>query len=382
MRTVDLFAGCGGMSKGFETEGFELVMAAEKWAPAREVYKANFDHPARDIDLADVVTAVSGVKKERPDIIIGGPPCQDYSAAGMRIESDRAGLTVSFAEIVYAARPTWFVMENVREARKSVSWLTARRLLTRAGYGISEHVLNAAHFGVPQNRKRFFAVGRLGEDHQFLEDALEEGASEMPMSVREYLGEELGIEFYYRHPRNWGRRAVYSIDEPSATIRTTNRPVPPGYSRHPNDAADFRLARALTPGERARIQTFSPQFSFAGTSSQRDIMVANAVPVELARHVAGTIKRFEEERGVISADRTFRAWLLETRHYTPRTAGNVVSRLNRAAKLLKKSRLEGEALLLVHQLERNREYQGLTSSVRSQVKQAIKLHAEFREARS
>lgn len=381
MRTVDLFSGCGGMSKGFEAAGFELVLAAEKWAPARAVYAANFDHAARDIDLSDVVAAVHGVKKERPEIIVGGPPCQDYSAAGTRIESERASLTVSFAEIVHATRPKWFVMENVQEARKSVAWQSAKRLLIRSGYGISEHVLNAAYFGVPQNRKRFFAIGRLGEDHQFMDGVVDEGATDGPLSIRDYLGDEFGVEFYYRHPRTWGRRAVFSIDEPSPTVRTVNRPVPPGYTRHPADAADYRRARALTPAERARVQTFDAAFKLTGIMSHLDVMVANAVPVELARHVAGAIARFERERGMPDADRTFKTWLLENFEYTPRTAGNVVSRLHRAARLLKASRLEGDTLALIHQLERNREYQEMSSSVRSQVKQAIRLHAQFRENR-
>lgn len=378
MRTVDLFAGCGGMSKGFEAAGFELVLAAEKWAPARAVYEANFDHPARDIDLSDLIAAVHGVKKERPDIIVGGPPCQDYSAAGARIESERASLTVSFAEIVHAVRPTWFVMENVQEARKSNAWKSARNLLWRSGYGISEHVLNAAYFGVPQNRKRFFAIGRLGEDDQFMEGIVDAGATESPLSIREYLQDEFGIDFYYRHPRTWGRRAVYSIDEPSPTVRTVNRPVPPGYTRHPADAAHYKHVRALTPAERARVQTFGRGFVLSGIMSHLDIMVANAVPVELARHVADAIARFEKERGMPNADRTFKTWL-QKQGYEPRTAGNVVSRFHRVARLLKASRLQGETLVLIHQLERNREYQEMSSSVRSHLKQAIRLHAQFRE---
>lgn len=378
MRAVDLFAGCGGMSKGFEAAGFELVMAVEKWAPARHAYAKNFGHAAHDIDLADVVASVRGVKKEKPAIIIGGPPCQDYSAAGARMEGDRAQLTVSFAEIVNAVRPSWFVMENVQQARKSFSWQAAKRLLSKAGYGITECVLNAAYYGVPQNRKRFFAVGRLGEDREFLLEALEDGAAETPLTIREYLGDEFGIQHYYRHPRTWGRRAVYSIDEPSPTVRTTNRPVPPGYSKHPSDTADYRQVRALTPEERARIQTFEPEFQLVGPAWQRDTMVANAVPVQLARHVADAIMQFEKARGDSKVDRTFKTWLAETQGYTERTAGNVVSRLNRAARMLKIVRFDADPLSSIHALERKREYQELGSAVRSHLKKAIRLHAEFR----
>lgn len=378
MRVVDLFAGCGGLSKGFEKAGFELALAVEKWEPARAVYQKNFDHPVKALDLSNLIDAVAGVKKERPEIIVGGPPCQDFSSAGERVESERARLTVSFAEIIRAARPAWFVMENVQEARKSLSWQSARRLLSSAGYGITECVLNAAFYGVPQNRKRFFAVGRLEEDDEFLLDELTSGATEDPLTVREYVKEDFGIDYYYRHPRTWGRRAVYSLDEPSPTIRSTNRPVPPGYRGHPDDAAMASLARPLTAEQRARIQTFGKSFKFHGATTHKDIMIANAVPVNLARHIAKAIAGFEELRSMNPGDRTFRTWLADTQCYTPRTASNVVSRVRRANRILSISRLPNDPLTAIHALERKREYQELTSAVRSQIKKAIRLHAEFK----
>lgn len=379
MRTVDLFAGCGGLSKGFQGAGFELALAVEKWQPARAVYEKNFkDHKVSDLDLSHLIDAVAGVKKERPDIIIGGPPCQDFSAAGERVESHRAYLTVSYAEIIRATRPKWFLMENVMEARKSLSWLSARRLLTGAGYGITECVLNAAYYGVPQNRKRFFAVGRLEEDDDFLLDELLDGASEEPMTVRGFVKDEFDFDYYYRHPRTWGRRAIYSVDEPSATIRSTNRPVPPGYRRHPDDAVSPTQVKALTPEQRARIQTFGKTFKFLGSAAQKDILIANAVPVKLARHVAKAIKHFEHARAMTPGDRTFRFWLTDTQHYTPRTAGNVISRFKRANRILQSARMPIDPLDAIQALERRREYADLTSAVKSQIKKAVRLHAEFK----
>jgi len=379
MRTVDLFAGCGGLSKGFQAAGFELALAVEKWQPARAVYEKNFkDHVVKDLDLSQLIDAVTGVKKERPEIIIGGPPCQDFSAAGERVESHRAYLTVSYAEIIRAVRPTWFLMENVMEARKSTAWLSARRLLTGAGYGITECVLNAAYYGVPQNRKRFFAVGRLEEDDDFMLDDLLDDASAEPMTVREFVKDEFDFDYYYRHPRTWGRRAIYSVDEPSATIRSTNRPVPPGYRPHPDDAASPAKARSLTPEQRARIQTFGKTFKFLGFAAQKDIMIANAVPVKLAHHVAKAIKHYEAARAMSPGDRTFRTWLTDTQHYTPRTAGNVISRFKRANRILQSARMPVDPLDAIQALERRREYVELTSAVRSQIKKAVRLHAEFK----
>ena len=80
-KTIDLFCGCGGMSLGFKNAGYDILAAYDKWEPAAEVYKLNFDHPMYLEDLSDesVQKRISSLK---PDVIIGGPPCQDFSSAG------------------------------------------------------------------------------------------------------------------------------------------------------------------------------------------------------------------------------------------------------------------------------------------------------------
>jgi DNA (cytosine-5)-methyltransferase 1 len=376
MRVVDLFAGCGGLSKGFEQAGFELTLAVEHWAPAREVYEANFGHAVKDLDLGRVTDATRLIRPERPDLIIGGPPCQEFSAAGIRVESDRAALTLKFSKIISAVRPRWFMLENVPGARHSIAWQAGRAVLEKAGYGITECVLNAAYFGVPQNRKRFFAIGCQGEEHDFLLDEIQMGSSDGPLSVRDFVGDEFGIDFYYRHPRNWGRQGVFSLDEPSPTIRSTNRPVPPGYTPHPNDAGPCTEARPLSSRERARIQTFPENFLFSGTMTNQSTMIANAVPAILAEHVAAAISRYEEQRSMYS-DPNFREWLSSTQEYTPRTISNVISRINRASRILHARQLSNDPLDVIHALERKGEFTELSSSVRSQIKKAIRLRAEF-----
>ncbi|UMR31987.1 DNA (cytosine-5-)-methyltransferase [Massilia sp. MB5] len=376
MRVVDLFSGCGGLSKGFELAEFELMLAVERWAAARDVYARNFDHPVKDVDLNRVGDAVSLIEKERPNIIVGGPPCQEFSIAGDRVEGDKAKLTIKFAQIIRDVRPQWFVVENVIGLSQSATWQKARKILSGAGYGITEQVLNAAYFGTPQNRKRFFAIGRLDEEDGFLTDQLELGKADDPLSIRDFLGDEFGIDFYYRHPRNWGRRGVFSIDEPSPTIRSTNRPVPPGYTVHPRDAGPLEDARALTTVERARIQTFERNFELAGTITDQNMMIANAVPVQLAQHVAAAIRRYEEERIMIS-DPEFRNWLTAAHEYTPRTAGNVISRLKRATKILDSKNLPPNPLDALDKLDQQKEFRKLGVSIRSQIRKAIRLHAEF-----
>jgi DNA (cytosine-5)-methyltransferase 1 len=295
-KTVDLFAGCGGLSLGFQDAGFEIVGAFERWETAAACYEANFKHPVHREDLSDAKTVVSKIKALSPDVIIGGPPCQEFSHAGKRVEDKRAALTESFAEIVVSVRSSWFVMENVDRAQKSVAYAAARSILKGAGYGLTEIVLDASLCGAPQRRKRFFCVGTLKAKDGFLSDHITKNLSDKETTLRDYFGDSLDFEYYYRHPRNYSRRGVYSIDEPSPTVRGINRPVPPGYPGHPNDACELDCSlRALTTRERALIQTFPPNFKWPGNKTETEQMIGNAVPVKLAEFVAKALTRYMNE---------------------------------------------------------------------------------------
>jgi DNA (cytosine-5)-methyltransferase 1 len=267
MRIADLFCGCGGISAGFQAADHEIVFAAENWSRARLVYDANFGHGSTNLDLADIVEAAFVVSRARPDVIVGGPPCQDFSAAGLRTEALRADLTVGFAEIVRACRPAWFVMENVPAAAASRAWRTARVRLARAGYGLTEVNLDASLYGVPQLRRRLFLIGRLDEEDGFLLEDLKAEGADRSLTVREYLGDEFGVQYYYRHPRHWGRRAIYSIDEPAATVRSTNRPIPPKYKPHPLDAAPIAESSRLLHGNAPVCRHSDQAFGFTRTST-------------------------------------------------------------------------------------------------------------------
>lgn len=134
-----------------------------------------------------------------------------------------------------------------------------------------------------------FIVGGQGEEDDFLDALLDAGLADKPMSIRDYLGDSLGTEHYFRVPTNYNRRAVFSIDEPSVTIRAIDRPIPPGYKGNPNDSAPVEETRALTPKERSYIQTFPEQFEFFGGKSDVNTMIGNAVPVNLAKYVASAL---------------------------------------------------------------------------------------------
>ena len=294
MRVVDLFCGCGGLSLGFEKAGFDVVAAFDNWDAALHVYNANFSHSGYSLDLTEVDNCKKTIAAFSPDMIIGGPPCQDFSSAGKRNEDNgRGDLTVNYAEIISAIKPPVFVMENVDRILKTNKLVKAKRLFKEAGYGLSYRVLDASFCGVPQKRKRFFMVGVLGEKDGFLDTALEEGVSKEPMTMRDYFGDSLGIEYYYRHPRSYARRGIFSIDEPSPTVRGVNRPMPDGYEIHSNDPVQTKQGiRPLTTQERSWVQTFPKEFHFEGSKTDIEQMIGNAVPVNLAKYVASTVAAY------------------------------------------------------------------------------------------
>jgi DNA (cytosine-5)-methyltransferase 1 len=304
MKCVDLFSGCGGLSLGFEKAGFEVVSAFEYWEPSIEIYRQNFSHPIFQQDLTEEKESIKMIKSFEPDLIMGGPPCQDFSSAGKRdITQGRADLTYHFANIVSSIKPKWFVMENVEQIKKSHILTDVVKQFEKKGYGLSSVILDASYCGVPQARTRFFLIGHLGDSHNQLNETFKKNLSKKQMTVRDYLGKKLGIEIYYRHPRNYNRRGIFTIDEPSPTIRGVNRPVPKGYKLNSCDPKDVDLneVRPLTTVERSYIQTFPKNFKFIGTKTNLEQMIGNAVPVNLAMFVANVIKEYCDNGAIKSS---------------------------------------------------------------------------------
>ncbi|TQC51315.1 DNA cytosine methyltransferase [Mycoplasmopsis mucosicanis] len=172
MKLIDLFAGCGGLSTGFEMGGFEVVLAIEKDLWASETYK--FNHPDTKVITADL-TSISDINSYlEPNIeidgIIGGPPCQGFSLSGNRDKNDpRNSLFMEFVRFVKTIKPKFFVMENVPgllSMKTSKNENVVELILSefkKAGYNTSYKILNAADFGVPQTRKRVLFIGLLDE---------------------------------------------------------------------------------------------------------------------------------------------------------------------------------------------------------------------------
>ena len=180
MNVIDLFAGCGGLSLGFEMAGFDIPLAVEKDEWASETYK--FNHPNTKVLTEDITKVIDlsslGLDNIQIDGIIGGPPCQGFSLSGDRDPNDpRNSLFMDFVRFVRYYKPKFFVMENVigilsmrTKSNKLVKDLIIEEY-QNAGYNLEIKQLNAAEFGVPQSRVRVFFLG-IRKDLEFNADKI------------------------------------------------------------------------------------------------------------------------------------------------------------------------------------------------------------------
>jgi DNA (cytosine-5)-methyltransferase 1 len=199
------------MSLGFQRAGFDIVSAYDNWQPAVSVYRSNFKHPAYCQDIYSS-TLDDEIVAQQPDVIIGGPPCQDFSSAGPnKPESVRASLVTRFVDIVLQARPAVFVMENVPRTRLRPVFIQAKERLAAAGYQLIERVLDAALCGVPQTRERLFLIGVNGAAAAPIGEYLDSALASKPMTLRDYFGAELGTDYYFRVPTNYSRHRYHQI---------------------------------------------------------------------------------------------------------------------------------------------------------------------------
>lgn len=365
------------MSLGFQNAGFEVLAGFEHWDAAIACYRKNFTHPVEDVDLSEVDIATKAILKYQPQIIIGGPPCQDFSGAGNRVEGDRADLTVAYAKIIKQIMPQYFVMENVERAASSEAYKKARKIFREAGYGLTEKVLDASFCGVPQKRKRFFCIGCKDGQDSFLDGLLSTNQTIFPMTMREYYVQQkykLEIQYYYRHPRSYKRRGIFSVDEPSPTIRGVNRPKPNNYVRHKGDVINPDGVRNLSYEERAILQTFPTDYIWGDSSSITEQMIGNAVPVNLAYYVATCLMKYIKGDMDLHNLR-FIDWLKNEKKLSSEVAGDTLSRIGRAKRILEFDGMACEEYL--KHLSLQDMYINIASSVQAQIRRAVKLYYEY-----
>ncbi len=170
-RVVDLFCGSGGFSYGFEMTGkFVVTAGVDLLADRAATFRVN--HAYADTHVVDIRSlSLKSLESSagEPAVVIGGPPCQGFSSIrpfrNLTLEDPRNGLFEQFAVVVAELQPTFFVLENVLGLLTHDGGATFSHLVTilsAAGYSVDHRVVNAAQFGLPQNRERLIIVGRRG----------------------------------------------------------------------------------------------------------------------------------------------------------------------------------------------------------------------------
>ncbi len=322
MNVVSFFAGAGGLDLGFQKAGFNVVWANEYDKDIWETYEKN--HKKTTLDRRSIVNIESD---EVPDCdgIIGGPPCQSWSEAGsLRGINDKRGqLFYDFIRILEAKQPKFFLAENVSGMlleRHSEALKNIKEMFKKAGYRLSFKLLNASDFDVPQDRKRVFFVGireDLDFEFQFPQPmkkkvTLEQKIADLKDSVvpakegnktnkenckvpnHEYMIGGFSSMFM-------SRNRVRAWDEQSFTIQAGGRhaPIHPQAPKMKFIEQNVRvfvtgkehLYRRLSVRECARIQTFPNSFIFHYNHISAGYkMIGNAVPVNLAKQIAISIK--------------------------------------------------------------------------------------------
>ena len=342
---IDLFAGVGGLSLGFEMAGFEVALANEFDPSIAEAYEKN--RPGTKMIVEDItalpVDETFGPYEGKVTAVIGGPPCQGFSQKGSRksINDPRNFLFRYYFEVVKRVKPKYFVIENVPNLLTTEGGYFKGEIIelfSGIGYAVSCGVLCAADFGVPQDRRRTCILGKLGATepislpnpngvHTTVWDAIsdlsylesgegteEQGYRCVPQSDYQRMlragSDELCNHVATRHskvtrerlemiapecgkemlPEEHHTKSIYSgtwcrmkKDGIAKTITTRYDTPSSGEFTHPY------LNRAITTREAARIQSFPDTFHFYGSKSSQMKQVGNAVPPLLGKAIAERI---------------------------------------------------------------------------------------------
>ena len=295
LRTLDLFCGAGGLSVGFRACGFD-VRGIDSCRDAVKTYSANLGRAeCKDLSRSTWFPAV--------DVVIAGPPCQPWSRAGKGKggEDKRDGLSI-ILDAVRRIRPLAVLVENVpdlakRGRREHLDCF--ERSLEGLDYRVEEWVLNAADYGVPQNRCRVFIIGIVGDDVIGKPQAWSERVEARRAIPGTYWREPNGTRrvseamsaYIERYERASGCRTPRDlhVDRPARTLTVRN------LSGATGDMIRLRLPngsrRTLTSREAARLQSFPDWFRFSGSQRSKFKQIGNAVPPLLAFAVAEAVRQ-------------------------------------------------------------------------------------------
>lgn len=291
---VDLFAGCGGLSLGFESAGFKTI-GYEMNIDASNSYNQNLLGDCHNVKL-DLATVYP-----EADILIGGPPCQPFSVGGKQLglQDSRDGFPI-FIDAVTKINPEIFLFENVRGLLyKNKKYLEEiLNELEVLGYKITVELLNAKYYGVPQNRERVIVIGArsrinlptrqkelvtVGDAIGDTADTFDEDSKFLTESMDRY------ILNYEKASKCVNPRDLY-MDRPSRTLTCRNLAGATG-DMHRVKLSDGRRRR-ITVREAARIQSFPDSFQFSGSESSQYKQIGNSVAPYFALQLANSVKQY------------------------------------------------------------------------------------------
>jgi len=297
-KVLDLFAGCGGLSLGFEAAGFETV-GYEMDVKAAESYNKNLLGTcfAQKLDLDTEYG-------DGFDVVIGGPPCQPFSVGGNQkgIEDERNGFPI-FIKAVEKLQPRVFMFENVRGMLYSNKWYLDEitEVLRGLGYHINFKLFNAVNYGVPQNRERLIVVGHrskfefpkpqlhkvtVGDAIGELIDTIVDEGKILTASMDTYIAN------YEKASSCINPRDLY-LHKPARTLTCRNIAAATG-DMHRVKLKDGRRRR-ISVREAARLQSFPDWFDFQGTETNQYYQIGNAVPPLMAFQIAQSVKTCLED---------------------------------------------------------------------------------------
>lgn len=332
MNIISLFSGAGGLDMGFHKAGFKTIVANEYDTKICPTFRANFpethliEGDIRKIAAEDFPKGIMGV--------IGGPPCQSWSEAGSLkgIEDARGQLFYDYIRILQETQPLFFVAENVSgmlAKRNSDAVDGFMRMFDEAGYDVNLKMLNANDYDVPEDRDRVFYIG-FRKDLQIHDFEYPAPLKHKP-TLREAIWDlqDTAIPALEKNKTNgdackvpnneyftgdfspifMSRNRVRSWDEPGFTVQASGRqcqlhPQAPKMEKVEKNLQRFvvgkeHLYRRMTVREVARVQSFPDDYKFIYTDVNYGYkMIGNAVPVNLAYHIAMQIKKTLKEKGI------------------------------------------------------------------------------------
>lgn len=336
LKVVSLFSGCGGSSLGYKLAGFEVLAANEFVDFQAENYRRNFpdarvyESDIRKLSPSIVFAGDLGLKRGELDVLDGSPPCASFSMSGKRdkhwgeekkysnTKQRTDDLFFEYVRFLKAAKPKVFVAENVPGLISGVAKGYFKEIyaaLEDAGYNVRARVLNAADYGVPQNRRRLFFLGvrrDLELDIPFpdpvrpvktLRDALtdlparnEEEAEFLREASKKHEGGVLGVlRKIPKNPTKPISGADYadgsyfnlirsSLFYPAPTITATNSVLGSASLTHPTEDRKFTVT------ELKRIATFPDDFELTGDYSRQAEAIGRSVPPLLMKALAANIR--------------------------------------------------------------------------------------------